>query len=252
MISDLALQRLQQECEIGSEAIPDGLPILHFGQLHRAEVATVGYNPSGQEYFDRDRETGRITFHTRRFATLGSLKRTAIKRTALRMDQAQEALDLMNTYFERDPYWDWFREKENVLSGFGGPSYRDGTAAHLDLVQEPTISGWSKLGRLQKPLLVTDLPFLYHQIEATPKLHTLLTVYGRLEKVGSVPYELCRLLKAERLFRGNLSGVEVFVARAFVGNRSVRIAGWNRLNITGLHQQTFGSELQRVIASVNR
>jgi len=147
-------------------SVDGSLPVIAFGDLWKATVATVGLNPSLQEYLDKD---GReLDGPKRRFETLKSLG--AVSRDSLSDDQCERALETMRCYFQPEkPVYAWFRGLDRVLKGMGF-EYEAGTAAHLDLVQEATDPTWSTLqsqdAQAIKSLKDSDLPFLKSQIES--------------------------------------------------------------------------------------
>jgi hypothetical protein len=124
-------------------AVPGSLPVLFFGDVFTARVATVGLNPSDREYVSS--RTGQLlTGMEQRFATLASLG--AADRASVTDSQCDAALGWMRVYFRpgRPAYWRWFRGLERVLQGLG-TSLSEGGATHLDLVQEATYPTWSAL-----------------------------------------------------------------------------------------------------------
>ena len=141
------------------------LPVLFFGDLLTARLATVGLNPSHQEYLDRDGAT--LVGARQRFATLDSLG--ADERASLSDRQCDTAIDTMRGYFgPAKPVYSWFRGLDRVAEAMGF-SYQAGQAAHLDLVQEATTRVWSKLDPPElEALLQADLPFLEWEIHSFP------------------------------------------------------------------------------------
>src|SRR5260221_5954000 len=122
--------------------VPGTLPVLFFGDLFAAEVASVGLNPSDQEYLTK---TGQmLTSRAQRFATLDSLG--ANDRAALLDPQCDEAVEWMRAYYDegKPVYGAWFNALSRVVVGFG-VGFRERSAAHLDLVQESTSPVWSEL-----------------------------------------------------------------------------------------------------------
>ncbi len=71
------------------------LPVLFFGDLFEAEVATVGLNPSDHEYLSKDGAV--LTGARQRFATLDSLG--ASDRASLTDAQSNEAIAWMRDYY---------------------------------------------------------------------------------------------------------------------------------------------------------
>jgi hypothetical protein len=137
-----------------------------FGLGRQSRHQTIGINPSLQEYTTPDGTE--LTGRTRRLETLTSLE--AADRGSLTEKQANRAIDTMSRYFEPGkPIYRWFASLARVMDGFGEP-YADGSAAHLDLVQEATTPIWSRLREVDDDaameLLRRDIEFLSWQIEA--------------------------------------------------------------------------------------
>lgn len=149
-----------------ASTVPGTLPVLFFGDLLGAQVATVGLNPSDQEYLTKDGIL--LAGPAQRFATLTSLG--ASDRSSLTDEQCAEAVEWMRDYYEpgKPVYGSWFKALSRVVEGFGA-SFRDRSAAHLDLIQESTNPVWSELSALEREtLLDQDLPFLEWEVRAFP------------------------------------------------------------------------------------
>src|SRR3954453_2939366 len=104
-------------------------PVISFGDALRAEVATIGIHPTRREF----EEKGWLRESKRRLATLESLG--ASPGEELSAEQAHDVVIDCNLYFERNPYWRWFKPLGELLDSAVGASYRHGPACHLDLVQ---------------------------------------------------------------------------------------------------------------------
>lgn len=149
-------------------SVPGSLPVLFFGDIFLAQIATLGINPSQQEYLD---PSGReLTGNARRFQTLTSLQ--APTRATLTDEQCEQAIGTMRDYFQPGkPVYQWFRPLDRVTQAMGY-SYAVGEVINLDLIQEAKAPKWSTLEK-QFPnetsaLLVTDLPFLRWQLATFP------------------------------------------------------------------------------------
>lgn len=159
-VTDYIVARLRRPPS--SEYVVAGsTPVLSFGNASDAVVATLGLNPSRQEFLDTN---GReLNGKARRFETLTSLGLP-------NLDSAPEELlrlvvDACNGYFQGNPYRRWFDQLEPVLQSVGA-SYYDGSACHLDLVQWATDPVWSKIPdrAVRDRLLEEDADFLHHQL----------------------------------------------------------------------------------------
>jgi len=121
--------------------VTGSLPVLFFGDVLTAKAASVGLNPSKQEYLDPSGQE--LTGDKRRFETLGSLG--CHDRSSLDEERCERAIAAMRAYFQRGkPVSGWFRPLARVMEAMGF-SYQEGEVAHLDLVQEATDPTWSRL-----------------------------------------------------------------------------------------------------------
>jgi hypothetical protein len=199
-------------------AVPGSLPVLFFGDLLAASVATVGLNPSDREYLDK---TGReLVGPDRRFETLRSLG--AADRASLTDEQCQRAIDRMRAYYRPGrPVYSWFRSLDRVVSGMG-LSYESGGVVHLDLVQEATHPTWSGLGSTElAELRSADEPFLRWQLEAFPL--TVALCNGRTVFEG-----VLRMTGARMVNTGKIARLNWYVAVANMSaKRTLAVVGWN-------------------------
>src|SRR5437867_2169031 len=100
-----------------ASSVRGSLPILFFGDLFRARVASVGFNPSDREY--QDRAAAELQGRLRRLETLTSLG--AAHREELTDKQCDRAIAAMTSYFDqgRPSYTTWFGHLANVFEGIG-------------------------------------------------------------------------------------------------------------------------------------
>lgn len=197
--------------------VEGSLPVLFFGDLLTAEVATVGLNPSDREYLDSQ---GRMLTGTRqRFATLETVG--AMNRAGLTDDACEEAVEWMRAYYGAgNPVYGWFTALERVAQGFG-VSLRDGSCVHLDLVQDATRPTWSGLQESERAaLLAQDLPFLEWEIRAYPLRAVICT--GK-----TVSMHIRSRLGVQVEQTGELARIKWWIGRAEIEGREVSFAGWN-------------------------
>ncbi len=198
-------------------SVPGSLPVLFFGHLFSARVATVGLNPSHQEYLDR--RGNELCGELRRFETVNSLR--APDRASLSAEHCDRAIATMRTYFQPGkPVYSWFRSLDRVARGFG-VRYDLGEVAHLDLVQEATQPTWSGLP-LQElaELRAADLPFLRWQLETF--LLEVIVCNGRSVFAG-----VQTLTNAQIVQSGKLARVTWYVALSAMSGRVMGVVGWN-------------------------
>jgi hypothetical protein len=207
-------------------SVPGSLPVLHFGELERARVATIGLNPSWQEYLTPG--GSELDGAQRRLETLRSIG--AADRPSLTDEHCARAIEAMHTYFEPGkPVYAWFRPLARVAQGLG-VSFTDGSAVHLNLVQEATNPAWSKLPpRDVEQLLDQDLDFLRWQIETFDLALLVCTS-------ATVLTQVLPMVHAEITAQGPLARLRWTAALGRVNTRPITIVGWNipLLRPTGL------------------
>ncbi len=212
-----------------AHSVPGSLPVLFFGDPDQAVVATVGINPSYREYARHEnRSEGRPLIEldgpgVRRFETLGSLG--ANSRDTLSDWECDQAIETMRRYFYpgKPAFGRWFGHIINVLQGMG-LSYQDGTAVHLDLVQEATFPTWSQLRgtwpQEAAALWDRDVEFFRWQVAAIPAAVLLCNGRGAYVEAG-------RVLGAAVVAEGRVGRVTWWVSLSRQSAKPVWVMGWN-------------------------
>lgn len=141
------LTKLDEPILETSNVIQWGSPVLSFGDLSIARVATLGLNPSNREFVDT---TGKeLEGSARRFHTLKSL---GLNRWSDANDQHLKLItDSCRSYFSRNPYDGWFKGLDQIISGTNASYYSGSQAAcHLDLIPYATTCKWGDLEPQQR------------------------------------------------------------------------------------------------------
>jgi len=192
-------------------------PVLSFGDALRADVATLGINPSRQEFYSTEGEL--LIGAQRRLATTDSLGITAGQ--PLTEDQGRRVVAESNDYFARNPY-NWFNPLEALLNTAASASYYDRSACHLDLVQWATDPVWGKLtDRGAAALLLEEGRLHLETLLARSNVHLVLlngaTVVEQLQNIG-----LARLREVKKIAKGNTT------CRLLVGEgHGINYVGWS-------------------------
>jgi hypothetical protein len=198
------------------------LPVLFFGDLFSASIATIGINPSRREYLNRGGEE--LDGPGRRFETLRSLG--VVDRGGIDDVRAQAAIARMRAYFDPNKpiYNGWFNGLSRVIDGMGF-SYSGRSAAHLDLVQEATDPVWSGLFRADRAqatlVLRRDVLFLRRQIEQFPLRVVILTSARVMSNLSDI------LPDARIIADGTLARIRWNVRVAETPRGRIGVAGWN-------------------------
>lgn len=202
-VPDYIERRIRRPIPADSRVIPGTTPVVAFGDVGQARVATLGINPSRVEFLDPKRENFLVD-SARRLATHQSLGVSDLANAPAEV--IGKVLADCNGYFQRNPYRRWFDQLEQVLKACGA-SYYDGTACHLDLVQWATNPTWGKLStEVQRRLLQDDAPFLLEQL-TNENIELLLLngqmVVSTMSKEGNTTLDEIGLAHQDtRLFAG--------------------------------------------------
>jgi len=222
-IPDYIQARIRKLPPAGIRVVPGSTPVVAFGDVLKAKVATLGWNPSRREFLDPD--GNELVGDRRRLETLTSLGETDLASAS--EDAVRRVFDACNNYFHCCPNRRWFNRLKPILKG-AGACYYEGSACHLDLVQWATDPVWGKL-RLHPSdkikVIQEDLPFLRHQLSQQNFRLLLLNGGGivkEYEKQFGVHLTELPLTDDLKLFTGH-------------DIRGLKVIGWN-INVQG----TFG------------
>jgi len=218
--------------------VPESTPVVWFGEFERATVATLGLNPSRQEFLSTEGDL--LLGGDRRLANARTLG-TAVPSAE---NEVRQVVADCNSYFQRNPYSAWFDHLERLMVAASVASYYgvDGLplACHLDLVQWATDPVWDRIPdpTIRHTLLERDRDFLRAQLNS-PRLRLVLA-NGR-----GVISELERSLDVRFSYREPASDGQK-ESRIVVGRVArVQVIGWSQ-NL----QSAFGvsNALRRSIA----
>lgn len=213
----------------GCSVVPGSTPVVSFGDVSSARVATLGINPSWGEFLTK---SGALLWGGKqKLATLESLGVATMSEAG--PAHVAEVVDGCATYFQRNPYMFFFGWLERVLRRGTASSYYDGSACHLDLVQWATQPVWSGLDAEARQKLLDDgVPHLVNQLAHEDVELILLngsTVVGQvtsalgfqLEPLGTI--DTGSKDQTSKVYRGVFAGATVLGwsqnIPAFRGNR---------------------------------
>ena len=235
-IPDYIERRIRQPIPSGLCVVPGSTPVVAFGNARTAKVATIGLNPSSNEFQDRSGQD-----------LVGCFRRLATHRSLGVYDLATaspaiiaKVLNDCNTYFQRNPYRWWFGQLESILQACGA-SYCDGSACHLDLVQWATKPTWTEVpSTAQSCLLDSDLPFLKEQFRN--ENIELLLVNGRR---ATKEFESAFCTKLRELCPVEACGKTTQLYDGFILDR-VRVIAWSAFVQRGVSSKLKSALAERV------
>lgn len=185
----------------GAPVVEGSTPVVSFGDAQRAEVATLGINPSRKEFLDAGGEL--LRGERRRLATLESIDAQRLDR----LDDGQVARVVADCgdYFHRNPYNTWFAPLEEILQSAVGANYKDGTACHLDLVQWATDPVWAGIPdpQVRQALLTEGARYLHTQLEHSRVRLVLLNGKEVITQLNAQPFGSLSLEEVDKLPMGH-------------------------------------------------
>lgn len=203
-----------------ASSVQSSLPVLFFGDIFNASIATVGLNPSDKEYLDK--HGLELADSRRRFETLRSLG--AVDRSTLTDEQCSRAIMTMCTYYKPGkPVYSWFNHLDRVTRGMGF-SYSTGQIVHLDLVQEATTPTWSRLSKVSPDefaeLRNKDISFLKWELKTFHFQYVVCNGKTVLDQVGN-------LIGFNEAGSGAYANLKWRVGRSDIRQQETWVVGWN-------------------------
>jgi hypothetical protein len=233
MLSTL-VRRLDALTVEATNIIPWSCPVPAFGDLSTSFVATLGLNPSNREFVD---EAGNeLDGPARRLHTLKSLGLT--RWAEAETGHLERIEDSCRRYFSRNPYNEWFRSLDQVISGTRASYYSMfAGACHLDLIPYATKCKWTDLTTRQRASLLSlagdALGLLLRDSPVRLIVVNGRTVIENLQRVACVDFDRVEM-GDWTLPRRAGSGVAGFAFRGAVRRiagvdigRSVLVLGFN-------------------------
>jgi hypothetical protein len=239
---DLLIERIRSPKPNSQVIVAESFPVTSFGDINLARTVTVGINPSVDEFRSRAKgrpvlSAGAKRFVDREVLDLGNNEVPTVS-------EAKRILEGNHRYFDVNPYH-WFNGLQDYALDSFGLSFRNGTTAHLDLVQWATQPVWRGISEpgLKTKLVETDREFLREVLlQKSPELVLLNGAF--------VSDEFTRqgLFKRER--ETQVKGADrklVIIEGTVLGAPAI---GWN-MNIQAQNTNADRERLRDRLASLN-
>lgn len=214
-----------------SAIVAGSTPVVFFGDIKNSTVATLGINPSKNEFQNNGIL---LSGNQKRFETLSSLGASNLSR--LTDHQVQKVYDACINYFKTNPYRRWFDQLENNILKKFSVSFYSGTACHLDLVQWATDPIWRSVDNATKAQLIqSDIKFLASQL-AEEKIEILL-INGK---------------EATDIFRNNFNPTLIKQDKLTVSNKTCNVCALDlRLSNKTIKIYAWSNNLQSTVGLTN-
>ncbi len=136
------IYKISQSLPTAVKIVPGSVPIVFFGNIEKAEIATLGLNPSNIEFV----HNGKRRLVDRKVLNVSDNQ-------TLTPEQAEQVYDSLLKYFKINPYKKWFDPMNNLFKYKGFEYYND-KIVHLDISPWATSKKWSDLNKYEKKLII--------------------------------------------------------------------------------------------------
>jgi len=228
------IERLKDLESADTDVILWGSPVLSFGNLNHAKIATIGLNPSNKEFVNSNGEE--LTGINRRFPTLGSLGLSSW--SEVEDEHIESITEYCFDYFKRNPYDGWFKKLDQLISGTSVSYYFPSLqACHLDLVPFATSCKWTDLPNNKRNELLElcrdSLGLLLKDSQINIILLNGRTVIDNFEKVTNIKLDV-KAMPEWNLPRKDCGSVAGFAYEGLVNEiggfslgKEVKVLGFN-------------------------
>ncbi|MEX2410957.1 MAG: hypothetical protein WD607_06215 [Candidatus Paceibacterota bacterium] len=216
------------------ELIPWSAPIISFGSIKNAKIATLGLNPSNREFVNKLGKE--LKGKSRRFHTLESL---SIKSwSEIEEHHINSILDYCNNYFLNNPYDLWFKKLDHIISGTQCSYYFPySNTCHLDLVPYATMIKWGELNKAQQDFLIDESANVLGRIVENSSIRLMIlngrSVINNFSKISDITFHVTRKSNWDlpRQKRKNIKGFSFIGYSSSIGNtklsKEIIVIGFN-------------------------
>jgi len=151
-LKDFLLDKISEPLPTKVKIVDGSIPIVFFGNVEKAEIATLSLNPSNIEFEHNG---------VRRCVDRKKLK--VSNNQKLTRKQAESVYQSLLSFFKVNPYKKWFNPMNNLFQNKGYEYYND-KIVHLDISPWATSKKWSNLSQNERESII-DTKIIENVIE---------------------------------------------------------------------------------------
>lgn len=155
--------------------VPQSIPVVFFGNIEKARVATLSINPSLSEFLDGNKLL--LNQYSKRFCDREELG--VADSDILTPGQSQQIYDSLMNYFHKNPYAGWFNRLESFVTDIFRTSFYDDTMVHLDIYPWATNPVWGQLRPGTRNILLKQYDLFAQIILASERMFDYVYINGR-------------------------------------------------------------------------
>jgi hypothetical protein len=151
-LKDFLLDKISEPLPTNINIVDKSIPIVFFGNVEKAEIATLSLNPSNIEF---EHNGPRRCVDRKELNVLNHQKLTR--------EQAEIVYESLLIFFKVNPYKTWFNPMNKLFQNKGYEYYND-KIVHLDISPWATSNKWDKLSLEEKNSII-DTSIIKNVIE---------------------------------------------------------------------------------------
>lgn len=151
-LKDFLLEKISEPLPTSVKIVEGSIPIVFFGNVEKAEIATLSLNPSNVEFEHNG---------VRRFVDRKQLGVSDNQK--LNREQAESVYQSLLLFFKVNPYKAWFNPMNKLFQSKGYEYYND-KIVHLDISPWATSQKWDSLSREEREIII-DTTIIENVIE---------------------------------------------------------------------------------------
>jgi hypothetical protein len=141
-LKEFLLDKISEPLPTTAKIVEGSIPIVFFGNVEKAEIATLSLNPSNIEF----EHNGVRRCVDRKYLKVSDSQK-------LTKEQAESVYQSLLLFFQVNPYKTWFNPMNKLFQSKGYEYYND-KIVHLDISPWATSNKWNKLSRAEKESII--------------------------------------------------------------------------------------------------
>jgi hypothetical protein len=142
LLKEFLLDKISEPLPRNVKIVEGSIPIVFFGNVEKAEIATLSLNPSNIEF---EHNGVRRCVDRKHLRVSDSQKLTR--------EQAESVYQSLLLFFHVNPYKTWFNPMNKLFRGKGFEYYND-KIVHLDISPWATTNKWDSLSREERESII--------------------------------------------------------------------------------------------------
>lgn len=141
-LKEFLIDKISEPLPTTVKIVQGSVPIVFFGNIEKAEIATLSLNPSNVEF---EHKGAKRCVDRKELNVLDNQK--------LKTEQAEIVYRSLLSYFQKNPYKNWFNPMNKLFQNKGYEYYND-KIVHLDISPWATADKWNSLSQIEQESII--------------------------------------------------------------------------------------------------